>query len=70
MDAILRHDETKKSASFDTKNVFLGVHTNIEVTTSKKDSSQMIDMNVPLFRMSREVIEIGFNNVFNIMKSI
>ena len=70
MDAILRHDETKKLASFDTENTFVGVQTNIEMTTYKKNGSQMVEKKVPLLRMSRKVIEIGFYNIFNIMKVI
>ena len=53
MSVVLRNDKTKQSASFDTKNTFVGVQTDVEMTTSKKNTSQMIDMNVPLLGMSR-----------------
>ena len=68
MEAILRHDETTPSASFDIENTFVGVQMNIEMTKFEKNRSQMVNMKVQLLRMSRKVIEIGFHNVFDIMK--
>ena len=70
MDTILGHDESKKLASFDIENTFVGVQTNVEMETSKKNISHMIEMKVPLLGMSRKVIEIGLHNMFDIMKNI
>ena len=33
MDSIFRDNETKKSSSFNTKNTFMGIQMNIEMTT-------------------------------------
>ena len=69
-DSIFRNNESEESASFYTKNTFMGIQTNIEMTTPKKNSSQMIDMKVLLLGMSKKFVEIGLHNLFNIMKSI
>ena len=48
----------------------MGIQTNIEMTTPEKNNYQMIDMDIPLLGMSRQVVKIRFHNMFDVMKSI
>ena len=52
------------------KNTFMGIPENIEMTEPEKNSSQMIDMDISLLEMSRQVIKIRFHNMFNVVESI
>ena len=70
MDAIFRNNESEDSANFYTKNTFMGIQTNIKMMAPEKNSSQMINMDIPLFGMSGQVIKIRFHNMFDVMKSI
>ena len=70
MDSIFRKNESKDSTSLYPKNKFMGIQMNIEMMAPEKNSSQMIDMDISLLGVGRQVIKIRFHNVFDIMEGI
>ena len=70
MDSILGNDQSKKYSSINTKNTFVWIQLNVVMATFEKDDSQMVNMMLSMLQMGKQVIEVWFHNMFNIMERI
>lgn len=68
--SIFRNNKTEDSSGFDTKDTLVRIQSNVIVSAMKKYLLKMIEIVMALTWMSRKIIQIRLNDVFNVMESI
>jgi len=66
---MLRHNKTNQSPKYDIEDAFKRIESNPIEDTSINYYMNMCGMIYPLASPSNEIIEIRFNNMFDVMKS-